>query len=273
MKNVGFDFMARGYSHSLYHMGVQSNRIVDKLYIHESCQYQDAVNNYRGGYIGPSNVSLVTTFSMVFSFIKSLFFSKDRVHICGAHLWQLILLMPFLFFANTTIHLHGQAHSLKKVGVKYLIWYMFSKFSEVIVSNPIWKGPSFVKSMNNFNIIEPMHLVPIKKRKKDCCNLVVYGASGFNIESISSLLESSDLKFESIFYGNDGHKMCNPQILNEALLDASHIYLESVGDYYYFSPSGKLADLVNYNLIGVVKSNCKDIYLYLEYLNKQYEKI
>jgi len=236
--------MARRASHCLYHLGTLRNFPNVKINLHKSSVLPDANTYYRGGGIDLSRVFFKNTISLYCNACIHLL-SRRPTLLIGVHLWQASLLIPLLAYNGTVvIHLHGQAHALRKKGAKYYIWLAISHFATLQVSNPAWQGPIFVQKINNINVLG--NPTSAKEENKKVIYYTATGKIPKNITELDERMRLNDLEFEYVLQG------INYLQLNDLLSNANYMYFESNDDYYYFSPSGRISDALNYGITLVL---------------------
>jgi hypothetical protein len=245
MRLMYIDLMAKNNAHCLYHLGILYHFQNAKLYLHSSSNLVIAYLHYRNQLNSLSRVSYISSFNLYMKACKELLLRKPIVF-TGLHLRQIILLLPLIIFnKNTTIHLHGQAFALKKKRLKYLIWKIISYFSKLEVSNPAWKGPSFISKIANINQLVDIKYIESKNNK-----VVFYSAIGKSLNEIGNLrkrFNENQLELHIL------DKAVSYQDLNITLKSSGYIYFESTDDYYFYSPSGRISDAINYGLKLVLR--------------------
>lgn len=204
-----YDFMAERHSHCLYHIGYkQKNPSVD-VYLHASSIVNEAEQAFG---TEEQHFFFVERRKMYLLFLRDVFCGA-RVEIVGAHLRQLLLLFPLLvlFGRRVTIHMHGQAYGLRKLGLKFSVWWILSKFTNLVVSNPAWQGPEFVKKIDNIH----------------------------DIDVSLSGQETKGLFEQSIRTGGD---VITYQAYVDGVRKASELKIAFDDEYYLYSPSGRISE-------------------------------
>lgn len=239
--------MAKRSSHCLYHLGIIKRYNINSFYLHYSSVLVEANKFYRGANFDLSRVIFTNNINIYSSLLLNIFKNKS-ILIAGLHLWQAILLSPFFILNRSVeIHLHGQAHALKKIGFKYIAWKILSFFTSLKISNPCWERPIFVQKINNLNIINNL----IKKIKTNNNKVIYYTAVDkkiINFTSIKKRMTENNLVIEVLPVN------LSYEYLNFKLDEVNYLYFESIDDYYLFSPSGRISDAINYNLKLVLKN-------------------
>lgn len=220
----------------MYQLGFIIGFSPDRLYLDKSNKVEELIEYY-GGSIAATiikNSRLANISALLGSLIRG-----QSIHIIGINLKMLALLLPLTLLSpreKITVHLHGQAHGCKGV-VKYIIWYLLSKFFSLVVSNPAFAGPDFIKKIKNLNDLGGKKI----KLCKDQSQQTIFAASkrgagrksfdrftslGFNISMDSGL-------------GNDFSSYANYM---SAMKQARFMWIGFYDDYYLFSPSGRLSE-------------------------------
>lgn len=224
MNLLAFDFMAKNEAHCLYHVGFSTKNPNYVMYLHVSSHILQAEEAYGVN----TNFKLLSTVKLHLLFLFNLF-ARKKIDILGAHLYQIILLLPFIALSgnkNITIHMHGQAFALRtQNNIKYHLWKIVSKFAQLKVSNPAWQGPSFVDSSENYNVFDmPCH-------KPD-------STKTFGVVSREEAVGRVSYK-EYV----------------EQLVSADTIKIKFSSEYYAYSPSGRLSEALLFNLYVVALCN------------------
>jgi len=252
---IGFDFMAKSNSHCLYQLGAFYHGYCSKFYLHSSSKIYEANKFYRGGNLA-LNVTLTNYFLMLLSLIKESG-NKNKIVIIGAHLWQIIMLTPILCFSSVQVHLHGQASGLfRRNTLKYYAWKILAYKFDLVVSNPAWDGPNFVRQINNVHLLkyEPRFIDNFSKNK-----VLIYRAAGFGAKVEKNIFKSlANLGFEIIIPERNDNSLISFEEINKVLNSVEFIFFDSSNGYYFFSPSGRISDAINYSLKILVSS--KDYY-------------
>lgn len=240
-----FDLMAKNAEHCLYHLGAVKYYTGATICLHETSSLREANSHYRGAQLNLNNVRYTDSKNLFFNACISLI-SRRLVLFIGLHLWQVCVLFPLIVLnGKCTIHLHGQAYALQKKSLKYYIWRLVSKFSNLEISNPAWSGPAFIRKRNNIhqlNIYTPMnnknstviYYSAIGKKPADLCSLKIRLAQ----HSLDLQIVQQGISYEA---------------LDVLLSNSSYLFLESTDDYYLYSPSGRISDALNYGLSLVLK--------------------
>jgi hypothetical protein len=244
-KTIAFDLMAHNSEHCLYHLGFLKNYTNVLVILHTSSSLIEANQYYKGAQFNLQNVRYFTTFQLLFRVLINLILRKPIVFI-GLHLWQACLFIPLIAInGNCTIHLHGQSYALARKSLKYYIWLFISFFSFLEVSNPAWKGPNFVKKIININQLNK-YLHSSNKNNK----VIFYSAIGKDIINLNLLKKRIEDVGLDLHISDIGISYKSLDIL---LSNFSYIYFESTDDYYFYSPSGRISDALNYGLTLVLK--------------------
>ncbi len=240
------DLMAKGESHCLYHLGAIKKHSGAQVFLHSSSAIVEANSWYAGANLDISNVTLLEKSRMLKVLIGAILAQK-KVVLLGAHLWQLIMLIPLLLInRKVEVHLHGQAFALKRKGVKYFLWRILAFLTDLRVSNPAWRGPDFVKIVDNYNYINHGSF------PKDGEEGVLYYSAIFKSPStLSNIREKIERLGKTFIYPNSS-ELISYKYLNELLRQVGYLYFESTDDYYHYSPSGRISDALNYSLQVVV---------------------
>jgi len=243
MANNCFDLMARGNSHCCHHMGILKYYPEYVLYLHNSSNLKIANSHYNGAKFKLNNVKFLNTLFLYLRTIKSLLF-RDTVLFAGLHLKQAVLLLPMIVFnGRVTIHLHGQAHGLKRKFLKYALWRLISFFATLEVGNPAWIGPSFVNIIKNIN--EIYHPVLVSGNN----NVLFYSAIGKKPTELLILKQKLEEKNLVLIIAESG---ISYEALDQLFRSANYIYLDYCGDYYSYSPCGHISDAICYGLTLVL---------------------
>jgi hypothetical protein len=238
--------MAMGNAHSLYHIGIIKYYKDIELNLHYTCNLIEANHFYRGAGFSLENVRFRNALNLYIATLVSLL-KRESVIFIGIHLWQAIMLFPFMIInGNVLIHLHGQAHALKFKSVKYILWKMLSRFCKLVIANPAWAGVLFVEKIVNLN-----HINNGYQSSSKSVNVVYYSAVGkrpMDILEIKKRIEARGLLLVLI------DKKLSYERLNELLSNSGFLYFECIDDYYLYSPSGRISDALNYGLKLVLRS-------------------
>lgn len=227
MQNVAFDFMAKDEAHCLYHVGFSAHKPDYLLNLHKTSHIAEAARAYG------INVKfdLQSNPKLYFQFLIALF-KRQKIEILGAHLYQLILLLPLLVIGSRktiVIHMHGQATALENENsIKYKIWFILSQFCRLTVSNPAWQGPRFVKNETNFNV--------------------------FNIEKPNKKQSENDAIIER---SKIGQRVTYTKYV-EGLSLATQINVDFDAKYYAYSPSGRLSEANLFDLLVVAQCSTQE---------------
>lgn len=229
LKNIAIDFMAKGAEHSLYHLGFVKNYPDTQVFLDKNSEFLDAKNAYRLE-IKTDNIVFKSKKNNIISLFHALN-KNQKIDILGVHLRfaVVLFLLSFLTKRKISIHMHGQVHSLREKKLKYYLWRMISRRCTLLIANPAYSGPNFVKKIQNIN-----HISKLESKNN---NRVKTGTARKNIEKILI----SD-KYEVIHIENSSYKEYVDTNLN-----CSHVMICFNDDYYMYSPSGRLSDARNFS--------------------------
>lgn len=219
MKDLVVDLMASNDSHCLYHIGYSYKNSDSVLFLHKSSSFSEAADAFEVTLEEPRYVSY---FFMYLILIKELLLKRRKIVILGINLRVIMFFIP-LFIMNSShlsIHLHGQIFALNKRGVKFHIWKFLAAFGvNLLVSNPAYEGPSFIKVIDNINDFK-------------CFNINRIDDPFYKTKINSLNLEKRKSENRVLNY-HDYVKLCKSEPSRELDFDDA---------YYAYSPSGRFSE-------------------------------
>jgi len=240
-----FDLMAKNSEHSLYHLGIVKYYPNVIISLHKSSSLRDANSHYSGAQLNLNNVLYRDFLSLLINACFCLI-SRRTVLFIGLHLWQACVLFPLIALnGKCTIHLHGQVYALHRKGIKYYLWRLLSSISNLVISNPAWSGPSFIRKIDNINQLR--NYTPLAKKNSTVIYYSAIGKKPLDLFSLKNRLYQSSLDLQIVKQG------ISYEELDVLLTNSSYLFLESTDDYYLYSPSGRISDALNYGLTLVLK--------------------
>lgn len=212
--------MAKEGEHSLYHIGFIKKYHPDCVYLHKTSKIKEASNSYGERC---HKVVLLRQWELYRSLLILLLSREKTLHILGAKLWQILMFLPSIILSERrpVFHMHGQIYALKKRGLKYWIWRLLDIAGlEIVVSNPAYLGPSFVKKIENINFFKSFNRPLLDD--KGGCNAGNLGGTYVDKKKVGLVLSYKEyiqkLKMESC------------------------VVINFDNDYYLYSPSGRMSE-------------------------------
>ena len=232
--------MAKKASHCLYHMGFIKHYKPKTLYLHSSSDIGSALKAYN--LKSNSEIYKISSLKLVYLFILMLA-TRSSVHILGINLRFLLILMPLIVLrrCDLTVHLHGQAYALFYRGsIKFKMWQTISIFCNLVVANPAFEGPSFVKRIKNLNFVRT-YKRPVRYKNRKV--------------KIGSIHKLEKVKFEYKKNTNFIYQLGSEySVYVKTLMQCQYLWLEFSDKYYNYSPSGRISDALNFSQIVIINA-------------------
>jgi len=233
---TGYDFMCTGEQHHSYHVGVLLNNYLSSLYLHTSCnfpsRYREILLNHQKRILFSSRLHQVK------NFFKEVVVQKKEVAIIGIDtMWIPLVACLAIFGTHVEIHLHGQIAGLLN-GKKRFFWFLVSRFVTLVVANPIYAGPKFVRSIGNIGAFD--FAKPKTVSKQQC---LLYGSNKAFLQDEKIKLAIADAGYSVTELLSSSNKYVSTNDIIRAAENASHTFVSLNYDHYKLSPSGRICDL------------------------------
>jgi hypothetical protein len=241
MERIGFDFMCTGEQHHTYHIGALINGYVSELHLEQSCEFNSQLKD---------DLSITAIHYHSKSELKKLFLKlllrREKISVVGISSKSLIWLTPLTILGRRIeIHVHGQIAGINNPW-KRVFWKFSSIFFSIVVGNPIYSGPGFIKNIGNVGSFQYLSKPPQMER---LCILYGSNKSFLRDQFICGRIEGAGIPVE-FSLSDEGYVSTN-QIV-KAVSQATHTFLQLKLDHYLLSPSGRICDLTIYDLKPLV---------------------